>query len=149
MSYIPYILAALVLVVAFLCVVVFRIYRFFSMLGKEISNQNLVEVLQDIVRKENKNAKDLSSVIQDIRALQNGARGHLSRVGLVRYNPFGDMGGDQSFCLALVNDMLDGVIVTSLHSRDRTRVFVKPIVKGVCEMTLSSEEKKSLAIATK
>ncbi|MFZ2153470.1 MAG: DUF4446 family protein [Microgenomates group bacterium] len=70
--------------------------------------------------------------------------GHF-KLQLVRYNPFNDVGGDQSFILCLLDKTNSGVIITSLHTRDSTRVYAKAIKNGSCDsLTLSKEETKAL-----
>ena len=69
------------------------------------------------------------------------------RHGLVRYNPFEDTGGNQSFALALLDGHGDGFIVSSLHARAGTRLYAKAIAKGASETALSSEESEALKIA--
>ena len=64
----------------------------------------------------------------------------ISRIGLVRFDAFSDAGGAQSFALALVDEDGDGVVLTSLHSRPTTRVYVKAIRRGVADAPLSAEE---------
>jgi hypothetical protein len=81
------------------------------------------------------------------RAVSNAIRGTgsaISHVGLVRFDAFEDTGGGQSFALALVDDDGDGVILTSLHSRQTTRLFVKDIRGGIADAPLSSEEARAL-----
>lgn len=68
---------------------------------------------------------------------------------LVRFNPFSDTGGEQSFTLCLLNDHQDGLIITSLHGRGVTRFYVKKVSGGQAEQELSSEEKSALAQALK
>lgn len=73
----------------------------------------------------------------------------IQKVGVVRYNPFPDTGGDQSFAIALLDSLGNGVILSSLHSRTDTRVFAKPVHNGRSRYQLSDEEqdaiKKALA----
>ena len=69
------------------------------------------------------------------------------RLGLVRYNPFEDTGGNQSFALALLDHHGDGFVISSLHTRTATRVYGKAIAKGRSEAALSSEEAEALRIA--
>lgn len=73
----------------------------------------------------------------------------LQKVGVVRYNPFADTGGDQSFAIALLDPNGNGLVVSSLHSRTETRVFAKPVQGGRSRYPLSDEEqdaiKKALA----
>lgn len=67
------------------------------------------------------------------------------KLQLIRYNPFNEVGGDQSFILCLLDKTNTGVIITSLHTRDSTRVYAKAIKNGSCDsQTLSKEETKAL-----
>ena len=67
------------------------------------------------------------------------------KIGLTRFNPFEDLGGDQSFILCLLDQNSSGVIITSLHNRDLTRVYAKPIKNGEGEnFTLSKDEKSAI-----
>ena len=68
----------------------------------------------------------------------------VSRIGLVRFDAFEDAGGAQSFALALVDDDGDGIVLTSLHSRATTRVYIKSIRRGVADAPLSGEEEQAL-----
>ena len=76
----------------------------------------------------------------------------IQKVGVVRYNPFADSGGDQSFAIALLDSLGNGVVISSLHSRSETRVFAKPVQAGHSRYPLSDEEqdaiKKALAPAS-
>ena len=68
----------------------------------------------------------------------------VQRVGLMRYNPFEDTGSNQSFALALLDGRSDGVVISSLHSRQQTRIFVKTITAGRSDTPLSDEETEAL-----
>ena len=68
----------------------------------------------------------------------------ISRIGLIRFDAFEDAGGAQSFALALVDDDGDGIVLSSLHSRPTTRVYVKAIRRGVADAPLSGEEARAL-----
>lgn len=69
----------------------------------------------------------------------------ISKVKLVRYNPFAEIGGDQSFILILLDNHNSGVIITSLHNRGFTRIYSKTIKNGESESaTLSKEEKTAI-----
>jgi len=67
-----------------------------------------------------------------------------SKLAVLKYNPYNDTGGDQSFSLALLNGKMDGVVITSLHSRNSTRIYLKNIKIGKSELELSKEESKVL-----
>jgi hypothetical protein len=68
----------------------------------------------------------------------------IQKVGVVRYNPFSDTGGDQSFAIALLDGEGSGVVVSSLHSRTDTRVFAKPVRSGRSRYPLSDEEQDAI-----
>ncbi len=67
-----------------------------------------------------------------------------SRVGVVRYNAFGDGGHELSFSLALVNDELDGVVLSGIYNRETTYVYAKPLEKGRSAYALTPEEIQSI-----
>jgi len=68
----------------------------------------------------------------------------IQKVGVVRYNPFADTGGDQSFAIALLDSEGSGVVVSSLHSRTDTRVFAKAVQSGRSRYPLSDEEQEAI-----
>ena len=82
----------------------------------------------------NKLHKELEAVTQ--RSIQ--------KVGVIRYNPFSDAGGDQSFAIALLDAEGSGLVVSSLHSRTETRVFAKPVRAGRSTYSLSDEEQQAV-----
>jgi hypothetical protein len=71
------------------------------------------------------------------------------KISIVRFNPFGDTGGDQSFSLAVLDSHDSGYVLTSIHGREGTRVYVKPIDYGKSKYTLSDEEQQALSQAAK
>lgn len=73
---------------------------------------------------------------------------HAGNVGVVRFNPFNDTGGDQSFSIAWVDTAANGVVLSSLHSRAGTRVYAKPITKGDSSHNLTEEERQAIKSAT-
>src|SRR3989344_5182894 len=96
--------------------------------------------------------KDLSIAKKDIEYLklycdkiQKDGTLHIQKIGLVRFNPFKDTGGDQSFILSLVDGNDTGVIISGLYARSGTRWYAKRILKGKSiEHELSDEEKRAL-----
>ncbi len=67
---------------------------------------------------------------------------YIQRVDIVRYNPYKDTGGDQSFSILFLNRKLNGLVLTSLHSRSGTRIYTKLIENGKSELELSKEEQE-------
>jgi len=71
------------------------------------------------------------------------------KISIVRFNPFGDTGGDQSFSLAVLDAHDSGYVLTSIHGRQGTRVYVKPVDFGQSKYKLSKEERQALTQAVK
>lgn len=71
------------------------------------------------------------------------------KISIVRFNPFGDTGGDQSFVLAVLDAHDSGYVLTSIHGREGTRVYVKPVDYNKSKYPLSKEEKQALSQASK
>jgi hypothetical protein len=94
-----------------------------------------------------KSAADLTKrVVQ----LEDGLIFSLRKIGLVRFNPFPGTGGDQSFSLAVMDEKNNGVVITSLHHRESTRLYAKEIKEGqAVKQELAEEEKKAIKIASK
>ena len=81
-------------------------------------------------------------------ALEERSRHTLQGVSLVRFNNFDDTGGNQSFALALADPEANGVVLSSLHARNQTRVYGKAVARGAAEGALSAEESEALRQAT-
>lgn len=75
-----------------------------------------------------------------VRELQRAGQAHLQHCGIVRFSPFAHTGGDQSFALALADAQGYGVVISSLHSRDSTRVYAKPLANWESAYPLTDEE---------
>lgn len=83
----------------------------------------------------------LNKLQHELEAITHRA---IQKVGVVRYNPFADTGGDQSFAIALLDSQGNGIVVSSLHSRTDTRVFAKPVQAGRSRYQLSDEEQDAI-----
>src|SRR6266700_3948393 len=108
----------------------YRLKKNYLQLTNGGSKKTLDEVLENLVHTQQK---------------EKDERYHIQKIGLLRFNPFKDTGGDQSFILALVDSFDTGIIITALYSRSGTRWYTKKVVKGKStEHELSDEEKKAL-----
>jgi hypothetical protein len=93
-------------------------------------------------------AREVDELTARTVILEAAARRAFSRVGLVRYNPFEETGGNQSFALALLDASGDGWVLSSLHARSGTRVYAKAIAGGRLEAALSDEEAAAIRQAS-
>lgn len=70
-----------------------------------------------------------------------------SKVAMKRYNAFGERGNDLSFSLAILDDNHSGIVLSSLHNRENSYIYAKPLEKGESPYPLSPEEKEVIALA--
>jgi hypothetical protein len=92
---------------------------------------------------------DFAKLSENFRALQNKNIDNLQKIAVVRFNPFNETGGNQSFSLAILDGNDYGIVITSLFSRNENRVYSKPIKNGISEFTLTDEEKQAIVAAQK
>lgn len=76
--------------------------------------------------------------------LQALSQQSIQKVGVVRFNPFADTGGDQSFAIALLDAEGNGLVLSSLHGRADTRIFAKQVQGGRSKHALSDEEQDAI-----
>ena len=95
------------------------------------------------------NTKEIKEIKSDFESFKNLSKANIQKFGLVKFNPFNETGGDHSFSLSLLDGRKNGIVITSLHTRERTRLYVKDIVSGKSKIKLSNEEQKALQISLK
>ena len=100
--------------------------------------------IETLVKKYGDNVEDalqkLDEMAQFSANLHKQLQFAISKQALIRFNPFGDTGGDQSFVLAILDNHNNGVIISSVHARTGTRVYAKEILNGLSKYNLSDEE---------
>lgn len=107
-----------------------RVLRTFSKLTKGVSEKDLKILLQEILAGIKKGEELDSALKKELERLKEEGVNNIQKIGLVRYNPFSETGGNQSFVLAVLDGKDSGFVITSLHSRESTRVFAKPVKEG-------------------
>lgn len=127
----------------------FKIYSYFRRLSKQVKKGNLIQVIDEVIANEAKNKKDLAKLEREVNRIDQASFQHIQKVGLIRFNPFRELGGEHSFSLAMLDKNDDGFILTGLHTRERTRAYMKDIKKGKSRYQLSKEEKRALTKAQK
>jgi len=123
-----------------------KVAKHYNSLTKDIDQKTLMNVLQGIQTTIAQHEKVQGATKQELQKLKDSGTLHLQHMVLKRFNPFGDTGGDQSFILAILDGNKDGVVITSLHSRENTRFYVKSLKGGVgTDHPLSEEEQKIIS----
>ena len=122
-----------------------QMFSHYSRLAKGANNKNLKSILEDILSKIDLHNKDIESIKKYCDNLERDGLLHVQKIGLHRFNPFKDTGGDQSFVLSLVDASDTGIIISALYSRSGTRWYAKRVVNGKgADHELTDEEKKVL-----
>ncbi|MGH2379246.1 MAG: DUF4446 family protein [Candidatus Limnocylindria bacterium] len=110
----------------------------------EAGEKGLDEILDGLLRDMDSTGARVDALASLQRDLEAVLRRAVQRVGVVRFNPFPDAGGDQSFAIALLDAEGTGLVISSLHSRSDTRVFAKAIANGRSRHALSAEEQDAI-----
>lgn len=113
--------------------------------GKKI---NLLQVLENIIEKNDATAKKTERLENEIAKTQISSNSYLQKFSLTRFNPFENTGGDQSFIITLLNGLNDGFIISSLHSRSGTRIYAKQVSAGKPAIHQFSKEEKEIVEKT-
>jgi len=106
---------------AFIVLVFFQFRR----LTKGVKQGNLRRILKSLLKQGKLSEENFKELEKRIVCLEGEGRLSLKKVGLAKFNPFSELGGDQSFSLALLNRKGSGVVITSLHGRQTTRIYAK------------------------
>lgn len=130
----------LVLTVAF-----WKLLSHYNKLTSGAGNKGLRPLLEELIKENTENKKDIEMLRKYCDKIEKDSRFHIQKVGLHRFNPFKDTGGDQSFILSLVDLTDTGVVISGLYSRSGLRWYAKRVAEGKgVEHELSEEEKKAL-----
>ncbi len=150
----PQILLALLIAAAVLCAVLWRLavsvretrIRIRSLL-EGARGENLERLLFDHLRERVELESRLLSAETRITELERRVATSKRHLGIVRYDAFEDVGGSQSFAMALFDDEGNGAVLTSLVGREDCRVYGKALADGASDRSLSQEEARAIEIA--
>ena len=112
-------------------------FNFSKKKNQTVSSKELAKEIKSLEER-------LEKVINNLTAFKKAHEKAVSKVGLVRFNPFGEIGGDQSFSLALLNNEDSGVVITSHYGKEMQRIYAKPVKEGKSEYSLSAEEEDAI-----
>ncbi|MFA4975552.1 MAG: DUF4446 family protein [Candidatus Paceibacterota bacterium] len=120
-----------------------RLKKFFA--GKKAKDlEENIFILEENISKLKSAKENIEKELIEInKKLKKSVRG----LETIRFNPFPDQGSNQSFAVGILNEEGDGVVFSSLYSRERMSIFAKPVKNGKSEYELTTEEKEVLAKA--
>ena len=141
------IISLLVILDIFLIIYLYKIKKRLNLLFQGKNATDLEEVLLTQVKQITKQEKTLKEISGKIKVLEKISQKTFQKVGVIRFNPFGNVGGNQSFVIALLDNQNNGFVISSLYTREGNRVYAKPIKDSKSEYTLSNEEKEAISNA--
>ena len=123
-----------------------RRYNFFMGANSrpDINLETTVREYIDQAREIDRKYSGLLSCMEDMKSNMDKC---LQKIGVVRYNPFSEMGGKLCFAIAVLDGENNGFVLNGIHSRTGSYTYAKPISNGQSEYTLSAEELEALRIA--
>ena len=141
-------IVALVIIAIWLTILSFFIWKMtahYNNLTKGISTKTLKSILDHLLRQIEETQQDIDSLVNRCATMEKDNLLHIQKVGLLRFNPFKDTGGDQSFIIELINAHDTGIVISGLYSRSGTRWYAKRVIEGKgVDHELSDEEKKAI-----
>jgi HAMP domain-containing protein len=153
-AYAPYLWAGLAAVVALLLVWLLalqvklgRAVRRYDRVTRGVDGGTLQQILEKEIWRIQEATEKTGALETYYQNLAADLRRCVQRVGVVRFNPFQDIGGNQSFSIALLDAQGDGVVLTGMHGRNDTRFYVKPILSNGSTHDLSPEEQQAIQMA--
>lgn len=145
MNVLALLIGILGLITITLLIIVMKLYKKIANLtkGKDATS------LEGVISENNRLALEIKSKLKNqelqIVEIKKDSMKNVQNVGVIRFNPFKETGGSQSFAIALTDKKKNGVVISSLYARERINVFAKPLVNGESTYTLTDEEKSAIA----
>jgi len=124
-----------------------RLYRAYELLQVAEGRETIVDVMGRTMDEFTDLRDDVMRLESALAATRRDLAMALRHVSVVRYDAFGDMGGRFSFSAALLDDGGDGLVITSIHARSETRTYLKGLIGGDSDITLSPEEQQAVRLA--
>ena len=121
--------------------------RYLDFMGKLGEGNKIEKVLIEYLNMVKETSEKRNNHEEKWKGLENNMKKCVQKVGLIRYNAYGDTGSDLSFTMALMDADENGVVVNGLYSRESSSIFAKPLVKGDTKYNLSAEEIQAIDIA--
>lgn len=112
-----------------------------------MNGQQMDILLNNYVNKVNELEGNLTECIERINPIELKLKASVDRAELLRFRAFEDVGSDLSFAIAFLNQEGNGLVLSSIHSREEARMYAKPVIRGQSSYSLSDEEKEVISKA--
>ncbi len=154
-NYMNYILIFCAIIFVILIIYVIFLNIFFIKLKKRINkfmksdDNNLEETILNYSNKVNTIDNKYEKISKDIDNINLKLKSCIQKIGIIRYNPYEEMGSDLCFTLSLLDENNNGVVLNSIHARESCYTYAKPIIGLTSKYKLSEEEEKAIKLSQK
>ena len=133
-------IAAVILLVAMVANQRARLNRLF--IGKH--GDDLEQAIVNLIENQYTADGNIDKLNEHLKNVERRLQRSIQNAQTIRFNPFPDQGGNQSFVTCLLNEHGDGVVISSLYSREKVNIYAKPVKHFVSDHELSQEEAQSI-----
>jgi len=141
--------AVLIILNAFLLLYFYKTNKKMDRLLEKGKIKDFKAILLSQTEKNNQLEERLKEAFSKIKKLENISEKTIQKTGVVRFNPFKDLGGNQSFVIALLDNENTGFVISSLFVKEGNRVYAKAVRNGKSDHLLSDEEKEAIERAVR
>ncbi len=122
-----------------------KVQNHYQNLVSRTKKERIDEILDELLQTDRRITFGLDEVKKELREEIKRSKFHMQRIGLVRFNPFERIGGEQSFVISFLDEENNGIVVNYIYTREGLRVYTKKVKAGKGEeYELSEEEKKAV-----
>lgn len=150
----PYIILGMAILIVILFIMLIVLFKCldkletrFRRFTRGVDNKNLEEVIDTYFEKVDLSKEKVDNLELSVNKLNEELKMCIQKTAIKRYKAFDDIGSDLSFSIALLDEYNNGIILTSIYTRDDSVVYAKPIDRGISRYDLSGEEEEVLNIA--
>jgi hypothetical protein len=112
-----------------------------------VKKGSLTEILTELIKQNTASKREFNELYREIERLDREKTKYVQKMGIVRFHPFGENEYEQSFSLSLLDAVGTGVVITSIHTNARARIYLKNVTRGQSKIELSPEEKNAIQLA--
>ncbi|NMA85734.1 MAG: DUF4446 family protein [Tissierellia bacterium] len=143
---------AFLLLLAFYIIAEIRISKLrdrYDKLTMGVDGANIEEILLENGKEISRIQENIGTINAEINNLDTRLKFAVQKIGFIRYNAFADMGSELSYSIVLLDEHLNGFVLTSIYGREQSVSYAKPIKDGKSTFPLSAEEMQAMDRAIK
>ena len=127
----------------------FKTRKHYHNLTKRTNSKSIDDILDTILKENSNHEKDIKEIRNTLDSLEKESKTYYQKIGVVRFNPFERVGGDQSFVIAFLDKEDTGIVINFLYTREGVRIYIKDVKQGKPDkFELSQEEMEAIKKAS-